>query len=58
MTYLIACTKDSCNNVGLKSSSSLSVFVSAMVLHAKRSTNSSASNGSLRTNEYKCFQYI
>lgn len=44
-THLIACTKESCNKAGLKSSS-FSSFVSAIVLHANLSTNSSASNGS------------
>lgn len=43
--YLMACRKESWSNMGLKSSSP-SFFVSAIVLHAKRSTNSSASNGS------------
>lgn len=44
-THLIAWTKESCKREGLKSSS-LSFFVSAIVLQARRSTNSSASNGS------------
>lgn len=54
-SYLMACTNDSCNNVGLKSPSSPSFFVSAIVLQARRSTNSSASNGSYKIYFTKCF---